>query len=152
MVETHNEAEKRQGHVDSLVNSSINLRQDGNTWRDVAEVLLEDGKTMPEYVELFGGGKKANKETANKLIEEWKWWIVAENLEKFEWIDHKDIANKLIELWMWLVVAWNLDKFEWLDHKEIADKLIKKWMWASVMKNLDKFKWISYWEKADMLI
>ena len=115
-----------------------NLRQYGDTWRDLAKNLLEKEKLTSRYIDATWEWRKLWKELAEKLIEKWEWYYVAENLDKFEWLDHKEIANKLIEKWKWYYVAKNLDKFEWLD-KETAEKLIEKWEWDVVAQHPEKF-------------
>jgi hypothetical protein len=92
------------------------------------------------------------KEWANKLIEEWYWWIVTDRLDKYEWIDSSDIADKLIKSWQWNVVAENLEKFQWLDHRSIYIKLMRMWFWQSVAENINKFKWLDYYDVAIKLI
>ena len=86
--------------------------------------------------------KKWDKERIEIMLETGEWWVIVENLDKFEWKDHMEIARNLIKTWRWWFVVSNLEKFELIDYMEIVKRLIKAWEWWTVAKNLEKFKWI----------
>ena len=126
-----------QKNRDSLAENLTKLRSKWDVGKMLATNKLKKVKQEPDYLlDRYW----YTKILAEKLIEAWAWESVVENLENFEWLDHKEIAEKLIEAWRWGSVARHLEKFEWLDHKEIAEKLIEVWEWESVENNLEKFK------------
>ncbi len=46
---------------------------------------------------------------AEKLIEKWMRWAVAENLKKFDCFN-KDIEKEMIEEWYWDIIVKNPEK------------------------------------------
>ena len=146
--------ERQQEYRDNLAHKLRSLREGWDTWKDLAQTLLDKEQATIEYVEALGKWRKLNKEKskqiANELIEKWEWWSVGMNLEKFVWLD-EEIAEKLIEWCEWCFVAAHLEKFEWLDHEKIANELIEKWDWWYVAEYLEKFEWLGE-EIAEKLI
>ena len=116
------------------------------------EMLIDDNKwdIVVNHIDKFEW--ITHWEILDKLIEWWVCRAVAENPNKFQWISHQEIANKLIEKRAWYILVECLDKFEWLDYPEIANKLIDKWYWYRVAGNLEKFYSVNHQEIANKLI
>ena len=129
----------QQKYRNNLAKNLRELRK-WDFWKDnPAETLLDNVKWNPEYLDSLWEWRKVGKELAEKLIEKWLWWVVAENPGKFEWLVlDKEIAEKLIEKWFYRTVVVNLGKFKWLD-KEIAEKLIRAWYEYVVSEHPEKF-------------
>jgi len=77
-------------------------------------------------------------EAANMLIETGKGWFVADQLKKFEGVNHTEIANKLIDTGQVKYVAKFIYNFEKLD-RIIAEKIISKWESEPVIEHADRF-------------
>ena len=130
---------EQQKYRNDLAKNLKNTRAHGDAWKELAWTLLEKEKSGIRYVESFGEDKKAGKEIAIRLIKEWEWEYVGENIKKFKWVDHKEIAIELINRAQWEYVGENIKKFE-CDHKEIAIELIKAEQWEDVGIYIDNFK------------
>jgi len=171
---------EHQEYRDNLANGIKNMRKKWVYWKKIAQILLEQGKITPEYID----DGKIDIEMVEKLVEDWYWdyvaedlddWIIKEQLtegiaeklivngqwyvvgshiDKFEWLNHRKIAEELLEWWDFAVIALidNIDKFKWLDHKKIAESLIEKWFWWFVAKNINKFEWLNHSEIAEKII
>ena len=139
---------EQQKYRDELANNLKADRALGEVGKLLAEDRIKQAQKSEEYiVEKYG----FTKQWVNAFIEAGRWEFVANNLDKFEWLDGNEIANKLIKVGEWKAVAENLDKFEWLDQKT-AEILIKASYWRAVVNNLNKFKRIDYNEIANSLI
>ena len=145
---------EQQKYRNDLAKNLKNTRAHGDAWKELAWTLLEKEKSGIRYVESFGEDKKAGKEIAIRLIKEWEWEYVGENIKKFKWVDHKEIAIELINRAQWEYVGENIKKFE-CDHKEIAIELIRSKIirqWRAVERYLKNFKWLDHKEIAIELI
>jgi Mor family transcriptional regulator len=123
-------------------------------YSEVAMRLIEAGRghSVAENLEKFQGLN--HQEVAMKLIESEKGRFVAENLEKFQGLNHQELAMKLIESVEYErdSVAEFLEKFQGLNHQEVAMKLIESDGGHSVVKNLEKFQGLNHQEVAMKLI
>lgn len=165
MVNTYKTAKKngrsyeQQEYRDNLAHDLRNLRQYGDTWKDLANALSEHEKLdvgpkwNSKYLESLWKNRKVWKDVAEKLIEDWNWATVIKYIDKFKWLDW-EIVIKLIINWDWEKVA-NPDvikKFEWLN-KDVAKELINIVYeregyipipigCEAVAFNIDKFEWL----------
>ena len=136
---------EQQKYRDELANNLKADRALGEVGKLLAEDRIKQAQKSEEYIVAKYG---FTKQWVNAFIEAGRWEFVANNLDKFEWLDGNEIANKLIKVGEWKAVAENLDKFKGLDHNEIANWLIETRYWRAVVNNLNKFKRIDY-NRAD---
>jgi hypothetical protein len=104
---------------------------------------------LSKHLHVFQG---LDNEVALKLIEKGNGDSVADNLEKFQGLNHHEIALLLIEKGAGRSVARNLEKFQGLNHKEIALLLVKIGAGASVADYFEKFQGLNHQEIALLLI
>ena len=76
-----------------------------------------------------------NKKIANLLIKNWKFSVVAYNLDRFNSIDNQ-IAEELIENWYWEMVANHIDKIEWLDKSTLYDTVYDAEFWNDTVEQI----------------
>ena len=127
---------EQQKYRDELANNLKADRALGEVGKLLAEDRIKQAQKSEEYiVEKYG----FTKQWVNAFIEAGRWEFVANNLDKFEWLDGNEIANKLIKVEEWKAVAENLDKFKDLD-QEIAKMLIQIGYVEEVRKNIKSFK------------
>lgn len=74
-----------------------------------------------------------------QVIKNWNAYLLAENLDKFEGLDHIDLAKKIIDFWKIKSIVNNIEKFKGLN-KEIALIFIKSWEWETLAKNQESFE------------
>ena len=169
-------SQENQEYRDNLAHDLIRLRQYGDPWKELANVLLQSERKNPKYI----NSKKYSEETLENLINHGELLYVFDNMDKFENLDHKklakklidmrqsyevhhyidrfkwlddDVAEKLISEWLSQFVANNIDKFDSLYHKEIAEKLMKDSFWGLYLaENIDKFEWLNHKEVVEKLI
>ena len=167
---------ENQRYRDNLAHDLKRFRSYGDTWRELANVLLKAEKENPEYIK----SQKYSKESALKLIEEKDGWFVAGNIDKFEKAGQKEIVEMLIKRDYWWLVFENIDKikelfnkdvmkflckknvfhrwvmlslekFEWLN-QEVAEYMVEKGYSWIVLDNLDNFKWLNHKKLAEQII
>ena len=159
---------EQQEYRDKLAHNLKELRNCGDTWRDLAQTLHDKEQATDKYIEALGEWRKLSKEKSKELAEKLMAekptrdeerksmrWLV-ENIDKFQWLDYKEVAEKAMKIWMWGKLAKNLEKFKWLDHKE----LVKKWMasrssdedrkWLRLINDLEKFTWLDDNDRKDI--
>ncbi len=132
-------------------------------------------KVLIENLAKFKG---LNQEVAMMFIKTGEGYLVVNNLNKFQDLNHQQIALKLIELGSGSAVASNLNKFQGLNqevvlklielgsesavannlnkfqglNQEVALKLIETGYWSVVIKNLEKFQDLNYSDIAFKII
>ena len=146
-----------QEHRNNIARDIQELTKYGETWRNLAQVLINDEQKIMRCIESFDkwwveNNPERSEEIAEMLIMAGRWRYVAKNLEKFWWLNHQKIAEKLIVVGRWCDVANYLENFKWLDYKKIAEEVIENWWWRYVAKNLKKFGWLDHKEIAKKLI
>ena len=166
-----NRTQEVQRSRDNLAHHIRDLRHQWND--DIARVLLEnkdkyEGSRFNKEVAIkliwkWDRGReylnnnleifdRMDKEAAEILIDKWYARYVADNLEKFEWLNHKEFAEELIDRVYWEYVAKNIDKFKWVDKNEIAEKILNWPNWWCLSYYLENFEWLDHKEVAKILI
>jgi hypothetical protein len=91
---------------------------------------------------------------ANKLLKDGSKSSISEianNLEKFENIDHQWLIEKLLAIGKGHVIANNLEKFKGIDHQWLAYELFKIKQGDAITFNLEKFEGIDHkWLAAEL--
>ena len=168
MTITSRRSKESQEYRDSLAHDIKNLRWYGDSWKELADALLENERATGKYNDSFGeqineetrhtsrriDKKQIDKKTADRMIEKGEVKYVAEHLHThiFKLLD-KETADKLIDAWYAEYVAWNISSFKKTDHKDIANKLIDtlpEWSY-DIIRYFDHFEWLDK-EIADKLI
>jgi hypothetical protein len=80
---------------------------------------------VDELARSFYKFTELGPEVATALLAKGWGWLIAENLEKFQGLDHSDIAHKIIGMGDGHSVARYFDKFRNIDHSDVALKLIE---------------------------
>lgn len=107
-----------------------------------AHTFLAKEKMTEEYISSLWKDRFLSKQTAQEMIESWRWEFVAKYLDKFRWLDHRELAQTLIDRWEWKVVTDYLDNFDW------AVEQLQPYLCHAYDTYLQAKKW---WEHCPMI-
>jgi len=105
------------------------------------------------YIKIcLENGVKFNHDTCQALIDLRKSSLVANNLEKFEGVDHKEVVRSLMRSNDFGSVVHSLEKFDGVDHGKIAQWLMEHNQFGILANNLEKFEGVDRKKIADWLM
>ena len=93
MAKKTNRTKEQQEYRDNLAQGLKQLRNEWEVWKDLAITLLEDGKSIIEYLDSLKGSE------SDYLNENWEWTETMENSD--EDISNQDLPDDLTENWEW---------------------------------------------------
>jgi hypothetical protein len=104
----HGRTYEQQKYRDELAKTLEDMRLGWD-----ADDFLSKEKMTEEYLASLWKDRFLSKQTAQEMIESWRWELVAKYLDNFRWLDHRELAQTLINRWEWKVVTDYLDNFDW---------------------------------------
>lgn len=150
--------DNRVNYRNSFARALRELREYGDVWKELANILLEREKVKGLYIESLPRGGKLSPELVDELIKRNNYLRFTECLENGNIILDKEVAKKILDssniefIGAVLLVAIEEGKIRRFDD-EVAEMLIDKWYWYYAEELIEnhmslEFSEYSWWKET----
>ncbi len=150
--------DNRVNYRNSFARALRELREYGDVWKELANILLKREKVKGLYIESLPRGRKLSPELVDELIKRNNYLRFTECLENGNIILDKEVAKKILDssniefIGAVLLVAIEEGKIRRFDD-EVAEMLIDKWYWYYAEELIEnhmslEFSEYSWWNET----